>query len=203
MLTRRSAIQSVLGLLGFSPVAQANQANTPESLTLVRGDGFERYALQGGIHVLHCLTGPAAEFDGDKKWWVNGLLHRIGGPAVELNNGDKEYWVDGIRHREDGPAIDFKFYKVWFVNGKKHRIDGPALIRTNFDNCSEEWFIEGKHHRLDGPAVNRSLYKKWYRNGELWRENGPAIEYNEKYFGDKATHYFHNGKLIPHQPDCD
>ena len=33
--------------------------------------------------------------DGTKKYYVNGLLHKEDGPAVEYSNGDKEWWING------------------------------------------------------------------------------------------------------------
>ena len=48
---------------------------------------------------------------GEKRYCLNGELHRINGPAVICVNGDKE----------------------WYLNGKKHRIDGPAVKYANGD----------------------------------------------------------------------
>jgi hypothetical protein len=64
--------------------------------------------------------------NGNKEWRLNGLLHRIDGPAVEWENGSKEWWVKGERHRADGPAIferdeycDEEFYETeWWYHGK-------------------------------------------------------------------------------------
>ena len=58
-------------------------------------------------------------FNGDKIWWLNGMIHRKGLPAIEWANGDKEWWLNDKFHREDGPAIeDIDGYKVWCLNGK-------------------------------------------------------------------------------------
>ena len=32
---------------------------------------------------------------GDKHWYINGILHRIKGPAVEYANGRKSWYLDG------------------------------------------------------------------------------------------------------------
>ena len=45
--------------------------------------------------------------DGDKRWYLNGLLHRINGPALEYATGNKEWYLNGKIHREDGPAIEY------------------------------------------------------------------------------------------------
>jgi len=33
-------------------------------------------------------------------------LHKLDGPAIELENYSKEWWINGKRHRLDGPAIE-------------------------------------------------------------------------------------------------
>jgi antitoxin component YwqK of YwqJK toxin-antitoxin module len=56
---------------------------------------------------------------GNKYWYLNGLLHREDGPAVELANGTKQWYLNGQLHRTDGPAIEFKNgEKRWYLNGK-------------------------------------------------------------------------------------
>ena len=55
--------------------------------------------------------------DGTKEWWVNGILHRTGGPAIEKSNGTKVWYLNGERHRTDGPAVEYSNgSKVWFLN---------------------------------------------------------------------------------------
>jgi hypothetical protein len=57
--------------------------------------------------------------DGDKRWYLNGKLHREDGPAVEWNDGTKFWYLNGERHREDGPAIECaNGNKYWWLNGK-------------------------------------------------------------------------------------
>jgi len=59
--------------------------------------------------------------NGTKKWYVNGLLHREDGPAIELLNGDKKWYVNGLLYREDGPAIErANGDKEWYVHGIKY-----------------------------------------------------------------------------------
>ena len=52
--------------------------------------------------------------DGSKAWYVNGLPHRLDGPAIERANGYKEWWVDGKRHRLDGPAVEYANGRIEF-----------------------------------------------------------------------------------------
>jgi hypothetical protein len=40
----------------------------------------------------------------DQIWRVNGLYHRVGGPAIIRANGDQSWYQHGYLHREGGPA---------------------------------------------------------------------------------------------------
>jgi hypothetical protein len=65
---------------------------------------------------------------GDKEWYLNGLLHREDGPAIEYINGYKAWCIKGIYHREDGPAIEYSDgSKEWYLNG-------------NYCFNKEQWF---------------------------------------------------------------
>jgi len=56
---------------------------------------------------------------GNKRYYVNNVLHREDGPAVEYANGDKWWYKNGELHREDGPALEWvSGYKAWYLNGK-------------------------------------------------------------------------------------
>jgi hypothetical protein len=78
---------------------------------------------------------------GNKRWRLNGKLHRIDGPTFEWFNGNKEWWLNGQRHREDGPAyMGVNGDKSWYLNGVCHREDGPAIERTN---GYKEWLLNG------------------------------------------------------------
>ncbi len=58
--------------------------------------------------------------DGNRRWHLNGLLHREDGPAVE-------YAVAGSR--------------LWYVNGQLHRTDGPAW---EWGNGIRDWYVNGQ-----------------------------------------------------------
>ncbi|MEZ0261721.1 MAG: hypothetical protein ACAH80_11975 [Alphaproteobacteria bacterium] len=113
-----------------------------------------------------------------------GEYHCTEGPAVEWSNGDKEYWVNGLLHREDGPAIDSRYQKAWWVNGKLHRLDGPA---REYGDGNKAWWVNGKLHREDGPAKIYRGVKSWFLNGEMHREDGPAREFP----GGSVSWYWH------------
>lgn len=73
-------------------------------------------------------SNPVWHTNGSKRWYLDGQLHRVDGPAVEYPNGPKEWWLNGFRHRENGPAIEGKFGDLsWYKHGKLHREDGPAF----------------------------------------------------------------------------
>ena len=151
--------------------------------------GEKRWYING---LLHRKNGPAIEYaNGDKEWYLNGLLHREDGPAFykRMYDGDKKWYINGLLHREYGPAIeDANGTKEWYINGIRHRENGPAVERANGD---KEWYINGKLHRENGPAIeDANGYKAWYKNGILHREDGPAIEYVS---GLKV--WYKNGKL--------
>ena len=59
-------------------------------------------------------------YDGYKKWYLNGKLHREDGPAIENSNGTKFWYLNGKLHRGDGPAIEYSDgNKYWYLNGEK------------------------------------------------------------------------------------
>ena len=67
------------------------------------------------------FSGFVVYFDGTKRWFFGGKLHKIDGPAIEYANGTKFWYVDGKRHRLDGPAGERSDgTKFWFVDGKQH-----------------------------------------------------------------------------------
>jgi hypothetical protein len=66
---------------------------------------------------------PTLQVDklGNKRWRLNGKLHREDGPAFEHINGLKQWRLNGKLHRIDGPAVIFSDgYKGWYLNGKKY-----------------------------------------------------------------------------------
>lgn len=96
-------------------------------------------------------------------------------------------------HRLDGPAVELDNVLVWFQNGKVHRDDGPAIVylewgdtNPNYDTI-EEWHQYGILHRTTGPAiiyVNGSY--EWVQNGRLHREDGPA-----QYWSPDSSHHWY------------
>ena len=75
---------------------------------------------------------------GDKRWYLNGKLHREDGPAIELANGDKEWWLNGKLHREDGPAIEYADgAKSWYLNDE-HFTEKEFNVKMNAKNNTQD-----------------------------------------------------------------
>jgi len=62
--------------------------------------------------------------------------------TVEVfDNGTRKWYSDGLYHRVDGPAVEYAHgSKLWYVNDKLHRVDGPAI---EYADGSKEWWIDG------------------------------------------------------------
>lgn len=76
-------------------------------------------------------------------YFKNNKLHREDGPAIDSFNGDSEWYIDGVIHRIGGPAyssLDERYHE-WYENGDLHRLDGPAVT---FADDSGEWWHRGK-----------------------------------------------------------
>ena len=72
----------------------------------------------------HRTDGPALEFEnGNKEWWLNGILHRINGPAVEWADGTKSWCVNG----ELLGFNDKGFWALWDKLTPKQKKD-PVLL---------------------------------------------------------------------------
>ena len=58
--------------------------------------------------------------NGAKEWFLNDVLHREDGPAIETPDGEKLWYLHGNLHREDGPAIEWpNGTKFWYLNDVK------------------------------------------------------------------------------------
>lgn len=74
----------------------------------------------------HREDGPAVKLYGCKadcgeEWWLNGVLHREGKPALIWPDGTREWFLHGERHREDGPALDWgDDTKGWWLNDAEY-----------------------------------------------------------------------------------
>jgi len=96
---------------------------------------------------------------GVKRWYLNGQLHRDGGPAVEHPDGGSYWYCHGRKHRDDGPAVLYASgQKEWHVNGELRCLETT--------DGSRYWYRNGRRHREDGPAVDEPRGRRaWYHHG--------------------------------------
>lgn len=108
-------------------------------------------------------------------YWLGYALHNENGPAI-ISNCKSQWYLNGVHHRINGPAIiRSDGHRSWCLNGKYHRTNGPARI---WPCGTREYHQNGKLHRTDGPAIiHNNGTQKYYRNGELHRDDGPAAIY--------------------------
>lgn len=98
-------------------------------------NGMYSFSIRNRLGKLHRVGAPAyfifvKRKNGsykmiEEQWRLNGLYHRVGGPAHTVSGMVKEWWYKGERHRVDGPAIVSltpytHYHDVWFVRGKEY-----------------------------------------------------------------------------------
>jgi hypothetical protein len=166
-----------------------------------------KYYFKG---IQHVEDSPAEiKKSGTKVYYMYGVKHRVGGPAVFDTMTKSEYWYQyGMLHREDGPAttihnkvLKHRINYTWYKYGLNSRQDGPACItyHTVLDmNIYTAWYKDGNFHRSadegqgDGPCTEHIgvhyddltldglNIKAWFNNGVFHRIGGPAVIYNDK-----------------------
>ena len=100
-----------------------------------------RYHIKGE---LHRDNGPSYINNERKEWYSEGILHKIGGPAIEWNDGDSSWHKHGKYHREDGPAMCYYTTNyISFVLDGIHYEFSEFLKKTPYP--SEELIIEYGH----------------------------------------------------------
>jgi len=79
------------------------------------------------------FTGCVIDVRGNKYWFLNGLMHREDGPAIEYINGNKAWHLNGKRHRTEGPALEWaNGSKFWYLNGDNlTEEDWTYIVRLN------------------------------------------------------------------------
>lgn len=64
---------------------------------------------RGHVYIYHGLfhnpNGAAVVMPDRSEWWMNGLKHRTGGPAVIHDNGRLEFWEKGVHVRTMEPDV--------------------------------------------------------------------------------------------------
>ena len=94
---------------------------------------------------------------GTKYYYVNNVLHREDGPAIEYVDGSKYWYKNDKLHRENGPAVDCADgYKAWYLNGNLHRDEGPAIEYSSGYNI---WYLNDKCYGYNEDFTNESWKK--------------------------------------------
>jgi hypothetical protein len=101
-------------------------------------------------------------------YYIKGTtaLHREDGPAA-IDHEHREWFLNGVRHRVDGPAYEgFDGYKEWYINGKLHREDGPAVFLRDVIIL---WYLNGIHlskeewfEALTEDKKEKALYSEYF-----------------------------------------
>ena len=73
---------------------------------------------------------------GETRYYLNGKIHREGGPAVFTHGGDREWYYHGQLHRLDGPAVQGP--GGWFDDGNEWWVFGEQFF-------SEEEFLQNRY----------------------------------------------------------
>lgn len=164
----------------------------------IKGLGYDKQHLNNGGEIILNL------YKKNKKWYLNGFYHRVGGPACKKEGGVEIWYLHGKRHREDGPAfINSKGEEKWYLHGELHREEGPAITRVSDRGYSKFWYKEGKEHRDDGPAYihtdleGNMVNYGWYKNDICHRDNGPARRITHYGYGTRLTWYNEDKEIIP------
>ena len=85
--------------------------------------------------------------------YIDGILYcddgiiPFTGVRAPNDNIVKEYYLNGLLHREDGPAVEYKDgHRCWFLDGQRHRTDGPACytIVNAGDYSNQSWCVQGE-----------------------------------------------------------
>lgn len=98
------------------------------------------------------------------KYYEEGKLHRVDGPALEFADGRKEYYKHGALHCETGPAvITATGVQQYFKQGVLHRLNGPAVIYPTH----EEWWVEGKKIEAPADSLNRKNHLPQMKQCEI------------------------------------
>lgn len=104
-----------------------------ESFKIVDCYGSTMYFKDENLTIRHREDGPAIVYtDGGKEWYVDGLHHRIDGPAVDwvikhgVEGNYKEYWLDGIMYTKE--EFDEEIKKIKSVEDRLKAIEDKMVL---------------------------------------------------------------------------
>ena len=162
--------------------------------------GYRVYAVKylNGEKQIHRKNGPALTFYNKNKvtreiWYRNGLISRVGAPAIKLyKDGNlylKVFAINGVvGDQGDFPA------RIYYFDGKissivhaknsiVHRENGPAIIRFSDNRIISKEFYENGHYRTFDKGPGKIEFKddgkleliEYYNSGsQIHRDKGPA-----------------------------
>jgi hypothetical protein len=123
---------------------------------------------------------PAIEyFDGSKKWYRKGQLHRLDGPAVINSDGTEEYYILGMYCPT---KLDFDELCQSVKKAKIFENKQPSSISESIFNETKQLLEESKL------SVLLSKYKEFAEQIDILNKNGtpyPLIEWAAKYMSSK------------------
>ena len=86
-------------------------------------------------------------FEDRTEWFLNDLLHREDGPAIEYASGHKYWYKNGVIHREDGPAIEYaNGDKFWYL--KEVELTEKEFLQRNKPCTGKKVTIDGVDYTL-------------------------------------------------------
>ena len=101
--------------------------------------GMIFFAMGFALHVLRLTVFRPKTDKTGIKYYLNGVLHRENGPAVEGFNGIKEWYWAGLRHRALGPAIEYPDgSKEWWHHGLRTKVEWADGASTTWWEKKEE-----------------------------------------------------------------
>lgn len=155
--------------------------------------------------LLHNTSGPAVD-DGDIQiWFVNGIIHRDGGPALIIKSLDLSYYYSyGRYHNDDGPALTANacLYMSAGTNTRDSSTPPTDVVMSNYilhsieqstAVCSDNiniWMSFGKLHRVGRPAIiirtSTHKYSAHYNKGIIIYTSNTRPTNIELYTGERT-----------------
>ena len=102
-----------------------------------------------------------------KAWFKNGKRHRENNLPARLNMngviGNDEYWLNGVLHREGGPASSGSDGSAWYNNGRildEQSITGEMIKHCNIDQIRFYLLDQDKNTRGAAETVLKFLERQ-------------------------------------------
>ena len=99
----------------------------------------ERYVNVKRYSILTSGGMSAVDYEGNKAWTMDGVLHRDDAPAWLSPDGYFEYWMHGEPHRTDGPACVHDGKAEWWYAG--HSMDFDEWCESTCKSDREKAYL--------------------------------------------------------------